>query len=159
MEYLNSRNHDDFLNVSRQLGPELGRRFSVSIENWCGIGERPYPLPLWKLFLCKEAGEIVGLCSYYQQEDDPPDRFWVGWIGVLPAFRRQGMGRTMLEWVEQQMRARGGVHSWVYTERKNVGAMEFYADAGYQSEGLFGSTGLPQAAADDDSPLFKKNLG
>lgn len=53
----------------------------------------------------------------------------------------------------------GGVHSWVYTERKNVGAMEFYADAGYQSEGLFGSTGLPQAAADDDSPLFKKTLG
>ena len=44
LEYINSRAIMDFQTLIEALKPELDDRFPISMENWCGIAQRPYPL-------------------------------------------------------------------------------------------------------------------
>lgn len=146
-----------FLPLINELQEELGERFSASMHNWCGIGERPYPLPTWQVFLARnEAGEVVGLCSYYQQQGDLPEKYWIGWIGVLKRYRRMGIARKMLEFVRHEVEQRGGRELWVYTDQ--AGAEALYLAFGLQSAGRFSFTGLQQAAARGQEAVFRMTM-
>jgi len=160
MEYITTRSIEDFKVVIDDLRPELGERFPTSIENWCGIGARPYPLPVWAVYLARtDSGptpEPVGICSYYRQTEDPVDRFWLGWIGVRPNFRRQGRASAMLERVYLELCRRGARKICVYTS--NPEAVALYKSFGMSIDGTFSSTGLVQAAATGDEVLLSMSV-
>ena len=146
LQFTESRNIDDYRPLIAELSAELGARFGGSMENWCGIGSRPYPLPVWQVYLVRDAaGEAVGVCSYYRQEEDPPGRHWIGWIGVRKASRRQGVAAAMFTHVLKQLEAMNPTEVWVYTSSK--GAEQFYRAMGMHDVGHFHETGLEQAAA------------
>ena len=151
-----SKSYDEFEPVVSALKAELGPRFPVSMQNWCGIGERPYPLLNWHVYLGKDetTGEIVGVFSYYQQDNDPPDRFWVGWIGVLPSQRRKGFATKFLDRVKDEVIKLGGKELWVHTGADNIGAIDFYKDYGMQPWGEFKDVHVEQASAEDDSAVL-----
>jgi len=140
---------------------ELGARFRGSMKNWCGIGERPYPLPVWKVWLISRATaptSFVGVCSLYQQEDDPPTRYWLGWIAVQPAERRKGLASAAINHVLKEALRRGATELWVYTDGPNRPAEQFYLARGFELVGFFHEAGLPQAAATDNCVMFRREL-
>lgn len=157
---LSTKDYAAFLPVIEALQPELGERFPISMQNWCGIGERPYPLKIWKVYIAYdvESNRAVGIYSFYQQENDPEGRFWIGWIGVVSSYRRKGIGAEFLAKVEQEVRELGARELWVHTDADNVGAMEFYKAFGMSSWGQFRNMGVQQASAEDDGAVFWKPL-
>jgi ribosomal protein S18 acetylase RimI-like enzyme len=153
MQYISTRSLVDFNVVIDELRGELGERFPHSIENWCGIGIRPYPLPVWVVYLVTSPdGCPIGVCSYYKQIDDPSERFWIGWIGVRPKFRRLKMASKMLAHVVAELSGVGAKSISVYTS--NPAAVALYQSIGMSIEGIFASMGLEQAAATGDELLL-----
>lgn len=154
LRFTESRNIEDYRPLIAELTDELGARFGGSMENWCGIGSRPYPLPIWQVYLVRdESGEAIGVCSYYRQVDDPAGRYWIGWIGVRKASRRQGSASTMFAHVLKQLIALGADDVWVYTGSE--GAEHFYRAMGMHDVGQFHETGLEQAAAAGDESVLR----
>lgn len=149
---------DSYQELIDDLTDELGSRFGGSMRNWCGIGTRPYPLPVWNVYLVRNtSGDAIGVCSYYRQEDDPPGRYWVGWIGVLKRFRRQGIAGQMFARVRAEVEQLGANQLWVYTGTPE--AASFYRAMGMAPAGRFEQVGLEQAAASGDESVFEMRLG
>ena len=154
-----SRSLDDYQELIRELSPELGERFPVSMQNWCGIGSRPYPLKHWYVYLATLNNTTIGIYSYYQQMEDPHDRWWVGWIGVRPTYRRQGYGIAMLRIIRDSVVQARGKEIWVHTStRSNKAAIVMYESFGMERWGSFSEIGLEQASAGEDSLVLKLNL-
>ena len=152
-----SRNITDYRPLIAELVDELGTRFAGSMENWCGIGSRPYPLPVWQVYLVRDCSDnAIGVCSYYRQKDDPPGRYWIGWIGVHKSVRRRGMASTMFAYVLKQLQTMNATDVWVYTG--SDGAANFYRAMGMRDVGEFHETGLEQAAAVGDESVLALNI-
>ena len=159
LKYFCSTRYSDFHNVVQELRNDLGERFPVSIQNWCGIGSRPYPLNIWKIYLAKDMrGNELGLFSYYQQNGDPDYQYWIGWIGVTPRFRRLGIASQFLKILEEEVVSLGARELLVYTDRENNDAINLYIKHGMSEWGCFRETNSEQAAANDDSIVLMKKL-
>ncbi len=143
------------------LEGELGPEFEKSMRAWFGLDPRPYVLDRWEILIARdEAGASdVGVCGYYRQQGDRPGRLWVGWLGVVPRARRQGIGAQLLNKLTTEVARAGGKELWVYTEPDNHAAIAFYRANGMLPRGAFADLGLPQAAASPHSITFSKTLG
>ncbi|WML90217.1 GNAT family N-acetyltransferase [Thiothrix lacustris] len=154
-----TKSYDDFKPLINELEAELGSRFPISIENWCGIGERPYPLKTWEVFLVKnDLNTPIGMFSYYQQEEDPVDKFWIGWIGVTKNERRKGFASKFIDILEEKVLLLGAKELWVYTDSDNLGAISFYRARQMIDWGTFEAVKSPQASAKDNSVVLMKYL-
>lgn len=142
------------------LRADLGPEFEPSLRAWFGLRQRPYVLDPWEIFVVRDEarGRDVGICGYYHHDGDAPGRFWLGWFGVIPEARHQGVGTHMLDLVEREASAAGATELWVYTEVDNQAAIDFYRRQGMQPRGRFADLGLPQAAATAESLCFAKAL-
>ena len=141
-----------------ELTDDLGTRFGESMKNWCGIGTRPYPLPVWQVYLVRNVNDdAVGICSYYRQENEPRERFWIGWIGVLKRHRRAHIATAMFCKIRSEAEQLGARELWVYTGTRQ--AESFYAAMGMAKTGRFEEVGLPQAAAAGDESVFAMRIG
>ncbi len=152
---------DDVQPLIAQLEDELGPEFERSMRAWFGLEPRPYAFDAWEVFVAHEEGGTseVGVCGYYRQQGDRPGRFWVGWLGVVPRARRQGVGAQLLNKLTREVTSAGGRELWVYTEPDNRAAAAFYLANGMLPQGPFADLGLPQAAASPHSITFSKTLG
>lgn len=141
------------------LGDDLGPQFEQSLRVWCGLKPAPYPLEQWEIEIARDHDDSnVGILGYYRHPQDRPGRFWVGWLGVVPAARRRGIGALLLQRVQDRAAGAGATELWVYTEADNHAAASFYRAQGMTPQGPFGSQALPQAAATEDSVTFAKSL-
>lgn len=156
--YRKSNHLEDFRPIIAGLSSDLGDRFPTSIENWCGVGSRPYPLPVWEIFLAYQEDQPIGICSYYKQQEDSANQMWIGWIGVLKDYRRNRIGSQMLNWIEDRILAAGCTDVWVYVEPGQDDTIQFYQSNGYQLQALFETIGRTQAAAKNSSPVLRKQL-
>jgi ribosomal protein S18 acetylase RimI-like enzyme len=155
--YVQDRNIGAYQLLLVELGDELGDRFRESIKNWCGIGMRPYPLPTWQLFLAKnEEYRVLGLCSYYQQLEDPVKRFWIGWIAVRKGVRRRHIASRMLDFICDEVIKRGARELWVYTD--SAPAERLYRSFGMIPVGRFAEFQLKQAAASGREIVLRKSI-
>ena len=146
----------DYVSIVEELKNDLGERFPHSIRSWCGLEIRPYPLVNWQLYLASDAqeGNIIGLYSYYQQPEDPPEKFWIGWLGVLPQYRRQGVARQFLANIMSSVLTCGAKELWVHTDNSNHAAISLYKEAGMNYWGEFNMLNIRQASADGDSVVL-----
>jgi mycothiol synthase len=64
-------------------------------------------------------------------EDGQPEG-WVGLIGVLPEWRRRGLGRALLRWGVEYLRSRGARNVTLSAEASNERATRIYRDAGFR---------------------------
>ena len=77
-------------------------------------------------------GHMIGFAG-----GDPKPSEGVGWIttlGVLPAFRRQGIARALLEACEEHL---GLPRINLSVRRSNLAAIELYQRAGYHQTGVW----------------------
>jgi ribosomal protein S18 acetylase RimI-like enzyme len=109
-----------------ELTSELGERFPVSMQNWCGIGERPYVLPFWEVYVVKCDDETVGIAGLYRRNEDPRDRCWIGWLGVRPGYRCRGIAQGTVDELQRLASGYGFKELWVHTDENNPAAAALY---------------------------------
>jgi RimJ/RimL family protein N-acetyltransferase len=155
-----TRNIADFNPIVSKLQNELGERFPISIQNWCGIGQRPYPLKNWNVFIGrdKDRNTDLGIYSYYQQQDDPSDKFWIGWIGVVSSERRKGIATKFIELILCDIKDLGARSLWVHTDNNNKNAIALYKSVGMNIWGDFSNTGAQQASASENTIVLWMKL-
>jgi ribosomal protein S18 acetylase RimI-like enzyme len=61
-------------------------------------------------------------------------RGWVYYLGVEPAYRRQGLARRMMEAIEERLLETGCPKINIPVRRGNTGALNFFRDIGYNTE-------------------------
>jgi ribosomal protein S18 acetylase RimI-like enzyme len=72
-------------------------------------------------------GQPVGLVNAGLRGPDA----WIGGLGVVPAERRRGTGRRLMEAAQREARARGAERVWLEVIVENVRAVALYRDLGY----------------------------
>ena len=82
-------------------------------------------------FVATDGGEVVG-CAY-GYELFRPDGFWMVLLyelGVAEPYRRQGLGRDLLDEFVAFARAKGHSRMWLFTDAGDAAARRLYAGAG-----------------------------
>lgn len=82
--------------------------------------------------VAEKDGQIAGYCiMYFALEEAEIVRIAVG-----PAFRRQGVGRSLLDKVEQICQEKGFAHLLLDVRESNASARAFYRDYGFGIDGI-----------------------
>jgi ribosomal protein S18 acetylase RimI-like enzyme len=61
-------------------------------------------------------------------------RGWVNYVGVDPAYKRQGLGRQIMEALVQALLAKGCPKFNLLVRTDNLGAIKFYENLGFNRE-------------------------
>lgn len=80
------------------------------------------------LFVCRSEGRIIGICGLNQTPDSGGDTGRVRRMYVLPEFRRQGVGRMLMQAVIQ---AAADHYSWLVLRTDQTQAGDFYISLGF----------------------------
>lgn len=126
LSLVQTRDFCEYAPLIEELTSELGERFPLSMKNWCGIGERPYPLPFWQVYVLKCGGETVGISGLYRRHEDPPERCWIGWLGVRPGYRRRKIAQRAIGELKRLATRDGFKELWVHTDESNRAAVALY---------------------------------
>lgn len=103
------------------------------------------PNDLWNYYLWKFSthdnpeGEFIGMSGIYTETIDP-ESAWLGWIGVIPSYRRMRVATRMINSFCQECRERGFKYARLYTNENNIPAREFYKFNGFTEEKYNGPT-------------------
>jgi RimJ/RimL family protein N-acetyltransferase len=151
-----SRSISDFHPLFADLTPALGARFPESMKNWCGIGERPYPLAFWQVYLANVGEDTVGVTGLYRQNETAPEVCWVGWFGVLPQHRGKAIGATILTLLMQRAKEFGFAELRAYTDENNPAAIAAYEAAGFAKAGVQHSSDRGRSADPDGLVMVAK---
>lgn len=98
-----------------------------------------YPLDLGSLhWVAKREGEVVG-CVLFHPEGEKTGRLLQ--MAVAPALQGQGVGRALVRFLEEEVRARGFEEVTLHARAEKLG---FYEKLGYEVYGEpFTEVGLP----------------
>ena len=157
LEFFDSREIDDFLPLLRGLD-ELGDRFRLSMLHWCGYGQRARPLDYWRVQLVRQNGTTIGVCGLYRPPNESPEVVWLGWLGVQPQYRRQGIASFILTKMKNEAHALGSHEIRVFTESRNAAVQAFYAKNGFTPMGP-AVTFAPGQGCDSDDLVLHYTLG
>jgi ribosomal protein S18 acetylase RimI-like enzyme len=67
----------------------------------------------------------------YQMVNSSPNIVWVGWFGLRPKYRQQGLGTLMINALKKYALQFGFKQLWVFTNNNNFIAISFYEKAGF----------------------------
>jgi len=95
--------------------------------------------PLW--FVAVPLWQIPRMIAAYDDFDRamPPvsdEEYYIAYLAVLPERRRQGIGRQLMEFAENQARAKGLKRIVLDVEIENEGARRLYEHLGFQTAKL-----------------------
>ncbi len=154
------RNDETGRSLVEALAPDLGEHFRAAMHDWWTGRERPYSLEDWHVFGATDAasGQAAGIFGFYRHPGDEAGRYWLGWLGVVPSMRRRGRASAMVRIVEREIGKLGAGSLWVYADSTDAAAAAFYRSNGFEEAGRFEDLGLPQAAANAGSRVFRKRL-
>ena len=112
--------------VLDRLAPEV---FDHDVQpDWC---EDFLADPRHHLVVAQVDDVVVGMASAvdYIHPDKAPQLF-VNEVGVSPEYRRQGIGRRLMERLVELATELGCTEAWVLTDRENEAACRMYENAG-----------------------------
>lgn len=72
----------------------------------------------------------VGVSGIYFRKEEP-DGAWLGWFGILPEYRRRGLGSMALKQFEDEAAKRGFGYVRLYIDADDAEAIGFYVANGY----------------------------
>lgn len=133
VELIDTRDIERFIPVMREI--ELGDAFFLAMLHWCGIGQRSTPLAYWQVYLIEHANEVVGVGGLYRPSGTDERDYWLGWFGIRPRYRRQGLGSRSLGRIMECARIRGALRFLVYTGATDTSAVLFYEANGFSMLG------------------------
>jgi len=95
--------------------------------------------PFDSLYVYEEEGEVLGVCAFRIRENiESVSRFGeVSAIVVHPAARRRGIGRIMLDFMQELAREQGCLGLWLVSGfGREEEAHNFYREYGFQVTGI-----------------------
>jgi mycothiol synthase len=93
------------------------------------LGEPRFDPALW--FVAVHGDEVAGISLCDSQTDDDPDMGWVASLGVLRAYRKQGLGLALLRHSFGELYRRGRRAVGLGVDAQNLtGALRLYEKAG-----------------------------
>lgn len=105
--------------------------FEESLKQWRHLIENApdFDPTLW--FLAMDGDQIAGFSWCWPKTDDDPDMGWVGMLGVLRPWRRQGLALALLQHSFGELWKRGKRKVGLGVDASNLtGAMRLYEKAG-----------------------------
>lgn len=105
--------------------------FEEGLERWRHFYETDpnYDPSLW--FLAEAGGQIAGFSLSTPQTIEDPDMGWVHLLGVLPDWRRRGLGLALLQHALGELYRRGVKRAGLSVDAQNLtGATRLYEKAG-----------------------------
>ena len=114
-----------------------------SLDNCFALAaeETHEPPDIWRYYLYTDStpdcpyGKYIGMSGIYVEKSDP-ESAWLGWLGVLPEYRRERYGTRMLNYFEREAKELGFKFARLYTNEGNLAARALYEFAGYTMERL-----------------------
>lgn len=97
-----SRNIYDYKPILEGLVDDFGYIYYEAILSWCGILDDTEFPDYWQVYLIKDNDVVVGICGLYGLNGVSVDELWLGWFGIVPDARNQGIGQIALDWMKQQ---------------------------------------------------------
>ncbi|GHV23475.1 hypothetical protein FACS189428_7020 [Clostridia bacterium] len=94
-------------------------------------GKEDALIRMQKIYLIFDTNEVAGISGFYQYTDTPEGLYWVNWLGVLPKFRRQGIGRYIVEDLFKKCKKMNAKRMKVYTDDFNTVAIHLYEKCGF----------------------------
>ena len=90
--------------------------------------------PRHHLVVARSDDVVVGMASAvdYMHPDKAP-QLWINEVGVSPEYRRQGIGRRLVERLVELAKELGCTEAWVLTDADNAAANRLYAAAGAET--------------------------
>ena len=95
----------------------------------------PIDVNIQRGYIAEEKGEVLGFITYLSEYGRPK----IGWMGVDPEHHREGIGRALLERVEEDIKEIGGKEIYVETPTKDEGkgtdyesTYKFYESKGFE---------------------------
>lgn len=83
--------------------------------------------PVSRIFVCRAEGEVVGYCATWLLCDE----IHINNLAVLPAWRRRGIGRTLLTHVLRVGRQQGARRATLEVRESNQAALALYHAVGF----------------------------
>ena len=132
LELVNTTETEMFIPVMQDIADDFGDQFLLAMLHWCGIGQRPTDLDLWKVFLVRAQGDTVGVAGLYRQLRMSQTVSWVGWFAIRPRFQRQGFGTHAMYALYDSAQSIGSQELWVYTGKLDHIAVSFYKSLSFE---------------------------
>jgi len=128
-EVVKKDNLDIVVKVQNEIFPhENGKKNFVDSTNKV---EYRKELKFWIVFNNDLPIGVVGIYVYHEYPEDA----WLGWFGVLEAYRNKGYGSQIFDFFENYAREKEYKHIRLYTdEEENKEATKFYTNKGMISE-------------------------
>jgi|WetSurMetagenome_2_1015567.scaffolds.fasta_scaffold70965_4 RimJ/RimL family protein N-acetyltransferase len=101
LSIITSRNINNYEPILVGLKEDFELEFYEDILIWCGVIPNTDPSKFWQVHLIKSDDEVVGICGLYSLYPYNQEELWLGWFGVVPSKRNQGIGQYALDWMKR----------------------------------------------------------
>lgn len=125
LKLITSENLEYAVNVENEIFPEYNAKnnYLKSIENSSQS----------QFFLIFNKEICVGITGIYSYKNDK-DNAWLGFFGIKEEYRDKGYGKKSLKLTEEYAKNLGFKFMRLFTDRKNIEAINFYQNCGYSFE-------------------------
>lgn len=125
-----------------RLGPEDGRLAEVAVRTFKGSSRPRRDLEVFLenranyLLVAEADGCLAGFLLAYRLEraDRGEDQMFVYEIEVAPAWRRRGIGASLMRRITETAREEGMFEAFILTDRANDAARALYRSTGAEAE-------------------------
>lgn len=129
--------HDDvaaFVDLVNTAFVDHPTPLSVSVERVRYVHSLPdfNPENICLLAPADEPDRLVAFCRVDLQEDEGRTTGEVAVVGVLPEWRRQGLGRALLRWGIHRLQGIGVEEVFLAVESENERALRLYEETGFE---------------------------
>ena len=130
--------------VRKTMGEELSFMFKYALNN-------NKARSLWGYY---KENKLVGICGLLGTSN--PDNVWFSWFAVDPALQKKGLGKFMLDFIEDKACNKNYKRLFVETHDNKIflGAMRFYKKHGFIAVGHL----LHQLKDDSTTLYYMKEL-
>jgi GNAT superfamily N-acetyltransferase len=138
---LETRELSKYVPVIEGLIKEFGLPMVECILQYCNLlkadNEAAYQ-DFWKIWLIDrfipDGHDIIGICGLYGLSHERSNNLWLGWFGIVPEYRNQGIGGKVLAMIEQKARDEKAICLRTYVDKEGK-AIPFYERHGFVRQG------------------------
>jgi GNAT superfamily N-acetyltransferase len=85
-----------------------------------------------RLYLIKLRDKTIGYVDFYEGAN-AADKIWIGFLGIVPAYQKQGIGKRVHDLLEEEFRANGFKRIRINVGSKNIDSLSFSIDMGFKT--------------------------
>ena len=122
LEYIKSKNIEDYKKLIDELFADFGEHFAQSISYYCDddYDKSNY----WQIYLVKYDDDIIGICGLYTINDITSE-MWLGWFGIIPEMRNKKIGSIIIDYLKETAKNLGDSKIKSYVD-SNGKPLNFY---------------------------------